>query len=224
MELADGAELVIPAEHAELEKIYVNRGLTPALAVQARTLEVFEHLGVLEAVFVAMLALANGFVATPVPGHRLSSCKGVSRGAVNRGIYDCGTTAEYAPACWKARARATMYCLQNPFGTTLAEFPLANTRLPGVAVPIVASPLVLVLDDGAHCLLRDGGPGSWPPLPGRPDWLGTYSCNTPNDHILWASSASDGVNRASRTWTVTATGRSSALVSHAVTVAYFAGN
>jgi hypothetical protein len=117
-----------------------------------------------------------------------------------------------------------MYCLRNPFGKALAELSLANTTLPGVDAPVVASPLALILDDGAHCLLRDGGPGSWPPLPGHPDWLGTYSCNTLSERFLWASDVSDGVNRKSRTWTVTATGRSSTPVSHAVTIAYFAGN
>jgi hypothetical protein len=164
---------------------------------------------------------ANGFVATPQPGHRLHACYGGSRGAVNRGIYDCSTSADYEVACWRATAPATMYCLQNPFGKQLAQLPLANTSLPGAPGLAVASPLGLVLDDGAHCMIREGG--SSPSLPAYPDWIGTYSCNTRNDQVLWASD-SDGVNRATRTWTVTSTGKSTTPVSHAVTVAYFAGN
>jgi hypothetical protein len=85
----------------------------------------------------------------------------------------------------------------------------------------VASPLALILDDGAHCLIRDGG--SWPTLAAYPDWIGTYSCNTSNDRILWASDG-DGVNRTNRAWTVTSTGKSNTPVLHAVKVAYFAGN
>jgi hypothetical protein len=114
-----------------------------------------------------------------------------------------------------------MYCLQNPFGKQLAQLPLTNTSLPAAPGLAVASPIGLSLDDGAHCLIRDGG--SWPSLPTHPDWIGTYSCNTPDDRILWATD-SDGVNRANRTWTVTSTGKSNTLVLHAITVAYFAGN
>lgn len=164
----------------------------------------------------------NGFVAVPEPGHPLPSCNGVSPGAVSRGIYDCGTAGDYGVACWKAPTRATMYCLRNPFGKQLAQLPLANTTLPGAPVPVVASPLGLALDDGARCLIRDGG--SWPTLPGSPGWFGTYSCNTAADHILWASDASDGINRATSAWTVLATGKSTRLVAHAVTIAYFVGN
>jgi hypothetical protein len=115
-----------------------------------------------------------------------------------------------------------MYCLQNPFGKQLAQLPLADTSLPDAPAPVVASPLALILDDGARCLIRDGG--SWSHLPGHPGWFGTYGCDAPNDQIVWAPSASDGVNRANSTWTVKSTGRSTTLVSHAVTVAYFAGN
>lgn len=166
---------------------------------------------------------ANGFVAARAPGHALASCGGVSPSAVDRGIYECGMPSDYAVACWKAApARATMYCLRNPFGKQLAELGLAYTTLPGAPPPAVASPLGLVLDDGAHCLIRDGG--EWPSLPGSPDWLGTYSCNTANDHILWASHASDGINRTTPTWTVLATGRSSRLVAHSVAIAYVVGN
>lgn len=166
---------------------------------------------------------ANGFVALPRRSRALLSCGGASPSAVNRGIYACGTAADYGVACWKAApARATMYCLQNPFGKQLAQFPLTHTTLPGAPVPAVPSPLGLVLDDGAHCLIRDGG--SWPPLAGSPDWFGTYSCNAANDHILWATGPSDGINRATPTWTVLATGRSSHLVAHTVAVAYVVGS
>lgn len=167
---------------------------------------------------------ANGFAATPGGAHALTSCGGASPTAVDRGIYHCGSAGDYGVACWKAApARATMYCLRNPFGKQLVQLPLAHTTLPGTPAPGVPSPLGLVLDDGAHCLIRDGG--TWPSLAGAPDWIGTYSCNTANDHIVWATGASDGINRASRTWTVMTTGRSTTrLVAHAVTTAYVVGN
>lgn len=164
---------------------------------------------------------ANGFVATPQPGHRLDACYGGSRGAVNQGIYDCSTTTDYEVACWWASQRATMYCLHNPFSKQLAQLPLKNPSLPGAPAPAVASALGLVLDDGARCWIREDG--SSPSLPAYPDWIGTYSCNTQKDQIVWASDG-DGVNRANRTWTVMTTGGSTVPVIHAVTVAYFAGN
>lgn len=139
------------------------------------------------------------------------------------GIYDCGKAADYGVACWKAApARATMYCLRDPFGKRLVQLPLGDTTLPGASVPIVASPLGLVLDDGAHCLVRDGG--SWPSLSGYDDWIGTYSCNTTKDHILWASGASDGIDRTARAWTVMATGTTDRRVAHTVSIAYVVGN
>ncbi|HEV7195969.1 MAG TPA: hypothetical protein VGN19_08520 [Pedococcus sp.] len=160
-------------------------------------------------------------MATPQPGRRLYACYGGSRSGVNQGVYDCSTSTDYEVACWRATLRATMYCLQNPFGKQLAQLPLTNTSLPAAPGLAVASPLALILDDGAHCLIRDGG--SWPTLAAYPDWIGTYSCNTSNDRILWASDG-DGVNRTNRTWTVTSTGKSNTPVLHAVKVAYFAGN
>ncbi|HEV7145599.1 MAG TPA: hypothetical protein VGN48_01235 [Pedococcus sp.] len=140
---------------------------------------------------------------------------------MNRGVYDCGSSADYGVACWRASARATMYCLQNPFGKNLAQLALTDTALPGAPAPVVATPLGLVLDDGAHCLIRDGG--SWSSLPGYPEWYGTYFCNSANDQIVWAPGVSDGVDRTTATWTVVTTGRSSTPVTHAVTMAYFAG-
>ena len=164
---------------------------------------------------------ADGYRATPDPGHGMAGCNGASRSAVKQGIYDCGSSVDYGVACWPAAAPATVSCLQNPFGRQLAQLTLADPTLPDTHPLATPSPLGLILDDGARCRIRDGG--SWGSLPAHPDWFGTYFCDTPNDQTVWGPRASDGLNRTAPTWTVMTTGKSTTPVSHDVRVAYFAG-
>jgi len=92
--------------------------------------------------------------------------------------------------------------------------------IPAVSAPVVARPLGLLLSDGDHCLIRNGG--VWKDLVGHPGWFGTYSCA--EGGAVWAERG-DGIDRSSPGWTVNVAPISGAgpLGTRAVVEAYFVG-
>jgi hypothetical protein len=86
------------------------------------------------------------------------------------------------------------------------------------------APLVIVLTDGTHCQIRDGG--AWGQLKGHPNLYGAYSCT--RHGAVWArmsgsrSAAHWGVNESDPSWTVRTAGfRAHHTVLRHVARAYF---
>jgi hypothetical protein len=144
-----------------------------------------------------------------------------SPAAVDDNILFCAPDSAYAIACWTASYQTgSLLCLQFPWSTTLTAVTVA-TPPPHAQAPATPRPLGLTLDDGDHCLLRDGG--AWATRQ-DPTEYGTYSCT--KDGAIWAPQGSDGITRSSSTWRVhtgpiSGTG---ALTAHTVRTAYFVGS
>jgi hypothetical protein len=143
-----------------------------------------------------------------------------SPAAVDNNIIFCAPDSAYAVACWTASYQAgSLLCLQNPWNTTLTAVAVASPP-PHPQAPATPHPLGLTLDDGDHCLLRDGG--AWAARH-DPTEYGTYSCA--KDGAIWAPDGSDGIARSSATWTVHTgpTSGTGGLTAHTVRTAYFVG-
>jgi hypothetical protein len=143
-----------------------------------------------------------------------------SPAAVDNNIIFCAPDSAYAVACWTASYQAgSLLCLQDPWNTTLTAVTVASPP-PDRQAPATPHPLGLVLDDGDHCLLRDGG--AWAARH-DPTEYGTYSCA--KDGVIWGPEGSDGITRSAATWTVRTgpTSGTGALTAHTVRTAYFVG-
>lgn len=147
-----------------------------------------------------------------------------SPGAVSRNIELCSPSYEYAVACWKAPAPHRVLCLRDPSRKRLVRLrrtgKFAKT---GVTRPADRAPLLLVLDDGTRCSIRDGG--AWGQLKSHPKWSGTYSCS--RHGVVWSppNAKHYGVDESQASWTVrTASGAGRGrLVTRHVRRAYFVG-
>jgi hypothetical protein len=140
--------------------------------------------------------------------------------AVDGNILACSPSAAYAVACWKDPAPSMAICFRDPWSKELARMP-AEGSFSTATAPSQAQPLGLLLSDGEHCRIRDGG--SWSALDQHPDWYGTYFCTS--GRVLWGQGSSTGINRSSPRWTVNealATG-SGPLTTVRVLKAYFIG-
>jgi hypothetical protein len=143
-----------------------------------------------------------------------------SPAALDSNIIACAPDSADAIACWTASYRAnSVLCMQNPWSMALTAM-TATAPPRHTSAPSASHPLGLTLDDGDHCLLRDGGAWS---ARHNPTEYGTYACT--KDGVIWGPEGSDGITRSTATWMVHtgATSGTGALTSHAVRTAYFVG-
>jgi hypothetical protein len=139
----------------------------------------------------------------PAPGYvveqnasPVSDCSASPAGGV--GVVWCSPSAADADVCWVGRDRLTLYCGLSPWerrlSTARADQPVG--RVQPVRDP---QPWGLILADGAHCTMRNGG--AWG---GRSDGLtGAYSCDRPSEYVLVGTDQHDtAVDKHGVRWTV----------------------
>lgn len=132
---------------------------------------------------------------------QVSACSDSSQAAAADNVYSCSPSAAAAGTCWPSTP-GSLLCVDNPWDRRLHRV-LFNGQLPPVHAPATPDPFALTLDDGTHCLLRNGG--AWG---GRADgYVGVYGCGADggeNPAVLWLPSQGAGscINRASPAWTV----------------------
>lgn len=153
-----------------------------------------------------------------------ADCTEPSPAAVSKDIYRCYPTAYGADVCWPA-SDLDLLCMNDPWAKELHRI-RARAALPQVSPPNSADPVGLLLDDGTHCRLRNGGAWGY-----RYDNLyAFYGCaDRPGLDVL-ASQNTDPIDRSSPVWTVkvgTDEARDSSSpppVTHRIQTAWFAGS
>jgi hypothetical protein len=172
----------------------------------------------------------NGYQVASGPGNvvQASDCTTPSPSAVADNVYYCSPTAAGANACWPSMP-GLLLCVDNPWDQRLHRVTY-DGPLPPVQPTATPDPFALALDDGSHCLFRNGG--AWG---SRADgYEGVYSCDggpVPNLRVLWLPSQGAGtcIDRSSAVWTVKVgqLGAPGAVLpppqTRAVTAAWFAG-
>lgn len=124
-----------------------------------------------------------------------------SPGALSRNIEWCSPSYEYAVACWKSATPQHVLCMRNAAVRQLVKIPRSGAFASTSRAPwLERGPLVLVLTDGAHCSIRNGGTAAV--LQQHPTWNATYYCTS--NGAVWAppGAAHQGVDEATPTWTV----------------------
>ena len=157
----------------------------------------------------------------PVPDQ--ADCTEASPAAVSAGVYRCYPTAYGADVCWPANG-LYLLCMNDPWGKELHRI-RASAALPQVSPPKSPQPVGLLLDDGTHCRLRNGGAWGY-----RFDHLyAYYGCIEGQRLDVLAPMGTDPIDRSAPMWTVKVGADeapdSSALppVTHRVQTAWFAG-
>jgi hypothetical protein len=171
----------------------------------------------------------NGYREAPAQGNVtvVDDCTTPSPSAVAPNVYYCSPSAADAGTCWPSTPGALL-CVDNPWDKRLHRVTYGGP-LPPVAPTAAPDPFALALDDGTHCLFRNGG--AWG---GRDDgYVGVYLCGDPaaNLAVLWLPSQGAGtcIDRSSPVWTVkvgqlgTPTTHFPPPQTRAVTAAWFAG-
>ncbi|OMC48387.1 hypothetical protein [Mycobacterium sp. IS-1264] len=172
----------------------------------------------------------NGYREAPAQGNvvAVNDCSTPSPSAVADNIYSCSPSAAGAGTCWPSTP-GSLLCVDNPWDKSLHRVTYGGS-LPPVQPTATPDPFALALDDGTHCLLRNGG--AWG---SRDDgYEGAYWCEAPraNLRVLWLPSQGAGscIDRSAAAWTVKV-GELGAPGAHfpppetrAVTSAWFAGN
>lgn len=172
----------------------------------------------------------NGYQEATAQGNvfEVSDCTTPSPSAVANNIYYCSPSAAGAGTCWPSTA-GSLLCVDNPWDKGLHRVAYRDS-LPPVQATASPDPFALALDDGTHCLLRNGG--AWG---GRDDgYVGVYWCGDPRANLsvlsLPSRGAGSGIDRAAPVWTVkvgqlgTPTAHFPPPQTRAVTSAWFAGN
>jgi hypothetical protein len=138
---------------------------------------------------------ANGYHETtgPTPD-RAAECNEPSPAAVSNNIYGCAPSAYSADVCWPASG-LDLLCMNDPWAKEVHRIHVPAPLNP-VTAPVAPQPVALLLDDGTHCRIRNGG--SWS---GRDDgYLGAYRCD-PNEAVLTRPN-SEPIDRSTPLWTV----------------------
>jgi len=140
----------------------------------------------------------NGYQEASSPGNvtEVSDCTTPSPSAVAADIYYCSPSAAGAGTCWPATA-GSLLCVDDPWDRRLHRVTYGG-QLPQVQPTATPDPFALQLDDGTHCLLRNGG--AW----GTRDdgYVGVYDCGALA--VLWLPSQGAGtcIDRSAPAWTV----------------------
>ncbi|MBW0015208.1 hypothetical protein [Mycobacterium sp.] len=144
----------------------------------------------------------NGYQESPPAGNvfAVSDCSTPSPSAVADNVYYCSPSAAGAGTCWPS-TRGSLLCIDDPWDKRLHRVSYDGS-LPPVRPIATPDPFALALDDGTHCLLRNGG--AWGL---RADgYEGAYSCSGSGAHlaVLWLPSQGAGscIDRSSPAWTV----------------------
>ncbi|WP_124713993.1 hypothetical protein [Mycolicibacterium nivoides] len=138
---------------------------------------------------------ANGYreSADAVPD-RAAECDEPSPAAVSDNIYGCAPSAYAADVCWPA-ADLDLLCMNDPWAKEVHRIHVAAPLAP-VTAPVAPQPVALLLDDGTHCRLRNGG--SWG---GRDDgYVGAYRCDA--NQVALTRVDSEPIDRSTSSWTV----------------------
>jgi len=172
----------------------------------------------------------NGYHEAPPQGNVavVNDCSTPSPSAVADNVYACSPSAAGAATCWPSTP-GLLLCVDNPWDMRLHRVSY-DGRLPPVQRTASPDPFALLLDDGTHCLLRNGG--SWG---GRDDgYVGAYGCGNAgaNPAVLSLPNQGDGsgIDRSGPVWTVKVgqLGAPDAHFpppqTHTVTSAWFAGD
>jgi hypothetical protein len=144
----------------------------------------------------------NGYQESPPQGNvaAVEDCT-ASPSAVADNVYNCAPSAAGAGSCWPSTA-GSLLCVDNPWERRLHRVTYGGA-LPPVQRPATPDPFALTLDDGTHCLFRNGG--AWG---GRADgYVGVYGCGPhfgSNPAVLWLPSQGQGtcIDRSGPVWTV----------------------
>ena len=143
----------------------------------------------------------NGYQEAPAQGNvvTVSDCA-ASPSAVADDVYSCSPTAAGAGTCWPSTP-GSLLCVDDPWDKRLHRVSYGGP-LPPVHPTATPDPYALTLDDGTHCLFRQGG--AWG---GRADgYVGVYGCGDPHANlaVLWLPSQGAGtcIDRSSSVWTV----------------------
>lgn len=166
----------------------------------------------------------NGYRESPSQGNVVVHCTEPSPSAVADEIYYCSPTAAGAGTCWPSTP-GSLLCVDDPWAKLLHRVNYTG-QLPPVQHTATPDPFALQLDDGTHCLFRNGG--AW----GLRDdgYEGVYKCG--DLAVLWLPSQGRGtcIDRSGAVWTVKV-GRLGAPNTHfpppqtrVVTTAWFAGS
>ncbi|WP_232006633.1 hypothetical protein [Mycobacterium sp. 1245805.9] len=143
----------------------------------------------------------NGYKETPPEGNVVTvECSEPSPSAVADNVYSCSPSAAGAGTCWPSTP-GSLLCVDNPWDKRMHRVNYTGS-LPPVQPTATPDPFALTLDDGTHCLLRNGG--AWGV---RADgYEGAYSCSGTVAHlaVLWLPSQGAGscIDRSSAAWTV----------------------
>jgi hypothetical protein len=166
--------------------------------------------------------VADGNVAV------VNDCSTPSPSAVAPNVYACSPSAAGAATCWPSTP-GSLLCVDNPWDKQLHRVSY-DGQLPPVQPVASPDPFALALDDGTHCLLRNGG--AWG---GRDDgYVGAYGCGNfgANLAVLSLPGQGDGsgIDRSGAVWTVKVGQLGSPDAhfpppqTHAVVSAWFAGD
>jgi hypothetical protein len=170
----------------------------------------------------------NGYQEAAPQGNvnAVNDCTTASPSAVANNIYYCSPSAASAGTCWPSTP-GSLLCVDNPWDKSLHRVSY-DGQLPPVQAPASPDPFALTLDDGTHCLLRNGG--AWG---GRDDgYEGVYWCGEGKPVVLCLSNQGPGtcIDRSAPAWTVKV-GQLGTPGAHlpppqmrAVTTAWLAGN
>lgn len=142
----------------------------------------------------------NGYHETPPDGAVpvVNDCSTASPAAVADNVYACSPSAAGAATCWPSTP-GSLLCVDNPWDKVVHRVAYAG-QLPPVQRPASPDPFALALDDGTHCLLRNGG--SWG---GRDDgYVGGYGCGNSgiNPAVLCPPNQQSCIDRSGAVWTV----------------------
>lgn len=172
----------------------------------------------------------NGYKVASGPGNvgEAGNCSEPSPSAVADNVYYCSPSAAGAGTCWPSTP-GSLLCVDNPWDLQMHRV-MFEGQLPPVHPTANPDPFALALDDGTHCLLRNGG--AWG---GRADgYVGVYGCGgggSSDPAVLWLPSQGAGtcIDRSSPVWTVKVgrLGAPAAVLpppaTRTVTAAWFAG-
>jgi hypothetical protein len=140
----------------------------------------------------------NGYHETPPDGDVVVSGCETSPSAVADDVYSCSPSAAGAATCWPSTP-GSLLCVDNPWEQRLHRVTY-NGQLPPVQPTSSPVPFALALDDGTHCLLRNGG--AWG---GRDDgYVGAYWCGNSgaNPSVLCLPGDQSCVDRSGPVWRV----------------------
>ncbi|GBG39095.1 hypothetical protein [Mycobacterium montefiorense] len=141
----------------------------------------------------------NGYQETRPEGNVpfVSGCT-PSPSAVADDVYSCSPSAAGAATCWPSTP-GSLLCVDNPWDQRLHRVAYRG-QLPPVQPTSSPEPFALALDDGTHCLLRNGG--AWG---SRDDgYVGGYWCgkSSANPSVLCLPSDQSCIDRSGPVWSV----------------------